>query len=225
MCYVWERVCFFSRIKETRKSEACPGKSYTKRTRKVLIAIDEFMNIVKTCADSCNEDLCLPENTRKMFSSFDFASDDAVELWVVLKPVVEKFHGNAENYYSNLQIIKTAIQVHKLYFKFKLSKNEDCVYSKPCLSILLCCKRDSDDSRTLIDAKDRGRLWRINETVQNIFIACEKIFRSFTSAFRLVFKYSELVQEMQANSIIISNHDSLCYSIEPRVNKKLSLNC
>ena len=53
---------------------------------------------------------------------------------------------------------------------------------------------------------------------------CEKIFRSFTSAFRLVFKYSELVQEMQANSIIISNYDSLCYSIEPKVNKELSLN-
>ena len=115
--------------------------------------------------------------------------------------------------------------VHKLYSKFKFSKNEDCVYSKQCLSILLYCKRDSDDTRTLINAKDRGRLWRINETVQNIFIACEKIFRSFTSAFRLVFKYSELVQEMQANSIIISNYDSLCYSIEPRVNKKLSLNC
>ena len=29
---------------------------------------------------------------------------------------------------------------------------------------------------------------------------------------------------MQANSIIISNYDSLCYSIEPKVNKKLSLN-
>ena len=89
---------------------------------------------------------------------------------------------------------------------------------------MLYCKRDSDDTRTLINAKDRGRLWRINETVQNIFIACEKIFRSFTSAFRLVFKYSELVQEMQANSIIISNYDSLCYRIEPKVNKELNLN-
>ena len=34
----------------------------------------------------------------------------------------------------------------------------------------------------------------------------------------------ELVQEMQANSIIISNYDSLCYGIEPKVNKELSLN-
>ena len=47
--------------------------------KKMLIARDEFMNIVKKRADSCNEDLCLPEDTRKMFSSFDFTPDDAVE--------------------------------------------------------------------------------------------------------------------------------------------------
>ena len=114
--------------------------------------------------------------------------------------------------------------VHKLYSEFKFSKNKDCVYSKQCLSILLCCKIDFDDTQTLINAKDRGGLWRVNEAVQNIFIECEKIFCSFTSAFRLAFKYSELVQEMQANSIIISNYDSLCCSIEPKVNKELSLN-
>ena len=43
----------------------------------------------------------MPEDTWKMFSSFDFTPDDAVELWAVLKPVVEKFYGNAKNYYSN----------------------------------------------------------------------------------------------------------------------------
>ena len=59
--------------------------------------------------------------------------------------------------------------VHKLYSKFKFSKNKDCVYSKQCLSILLCCKIDSDDTPTLVNAKDRGGLWRVNETVQNIF--------------------------------------------------------
>ena len=75
--------------------------------------------------------------------------------------------------------------VHKLYSKFKFSKNKDCVYSKQCLSILLCCKIDSDDTQALINTKDRGGLWRVNETVQNIFIEFEKIFRSFTSAFRL----------------------------------------
>ena len=56
------------------------------------------MNIVKNCADSCSEDLCLPEDPRKMFSFFDFTPvDDPVELSAVLKPVVENFHGNTEN--------------------------------------------------------------------------------------------------------------------------------
>ena len=81
----------------------------------MLITIDEFINIVKKCADSCNEDLCLPEVTKKFFSSFDFTPDNAVELWEVLKPVVEKFHGNAENYYSNLYGL---LQEHLLPKKF-----------------------------------------------------------------------------------------------------------
>ena len=67
--------------------------------------------------------------------------------------------------------------------------------------------------------------WRRSKLPIYLLIKCEKnFFRSFTSEFCLVFKYSELVQEMQANSIIISNYDSLCYGIEPKVNKELSLN-
>ena len=77
-------------------------------------------------------------------------------------------------------------------------------------SVYQSCCADSDDTQTLLNAKDRGGLWRVDETVQNILIECEKIFHSFTSTFRLVFKYSEVVQEMLANSIIISNYDSLC---------------
>ena len=34
----------------------------------MLVTIDEIMNIVEKCADLCNEDLCLPEDTRAMFS-------------------------------------------------------------------------------------------------------------------------------------------------------------
>ena len=50
-----------------------------------------------------------------MFSSFDFRPDDGIELWEVVKPVVEKFHGNAENYYSNFYGI---LQEHLLPKKF-----------------------------------------------------------------------------------------------------------
>ena len=142
-----------------------------------------------------------------MFSIFDFTPDDTVEFWAVLKQVVEKFHGNAENYYSNFygllqknllkktfggDITLTNISlpevgnhilmhlstkkvhydnptikhdsvklserelkslqyiigyiVRKSYSKFKFSKDKDFVYSKQCLSILLYCKMDSDDT-------------------------------------------------------------------------------
>ena len=50
----------------------------------------------------------MPEDTRKMFSSFDFTPDDAVELWAVLKPEFKKFHGNAEYYYSNFYALLQA---------------------------------------------------------------------------------------------------------------------
>ena len=81
-----------------------------------------------------------------------------------------------------------------LLTNYILSSNfqkQDCVYYKQCLSILLRCKIDSDDTQKLVNAKDQGGLWRVNETVQNIFIESEKIFLSFTSVFRLIFKYSE----------------------------------
>ena len=189
----------------------------------MVIAIDEFMNIVKECADSCNEDLCLPEDTTKIFSSFDFTSDDVAELWAVLKSVVKKFYGDAENYYSNfysllqenllpkmfgggitltnillpevdnhilmhlstkkihydnpsikydsvklserelksLQHIVGYV-VHKICSKFKFTNNKDCVYSKQCLSTLLCCKIDFNDAQTFVNANDRVGLWRVN---------------------------------------------------------------
>ena len=44
--------------------------------------------------------------------------------------------------------LKSLQCIHKLHSKFKFSKNKDCVYSKQCLSILLCYKIDSDDTQT-----------------------------------------------------------------------------
>ena len=61
--------------------------------------------------------------------------------------------------------------------------NIKIVFILKSLSMLLCCKIDSDDTQTLINAKDQGGLWRVNETVQNISIEYEKIFRSLHQHF------------------------------------------
>ena len=89
---------------------------FTESLQKVVFtcqvtSLKKYMNCIdlrwiyeysEKCADWCNEDLYLPKDTRKMFSFFDFTPDNAVESWEVLKPAVEIFHGNAENYYSNV---------------------------------------------------------------------------------------------------------------------------
>ena len=89
--------------------------------------------------------------------------------------------------------------VHKLYTKFKFSRNKDSEYSKQCSSILLCCKTDSDSTQTLINSQDRGGLWRVSDNVLNIFLDYEKIFRLSTSNFQKVVNSAKLVQEMQGS--------------------------
>ena len=97
-----EKECVFSRgLKRHATLKHVQEAVTPKNLKKEFITIDEFTNIVKRCEDSCNENLCLPEDTRKLFLFFDFTPDDSIELWAVLKPVVERFHGNAENCYSD----------------------------------------------------------------------------------------------------------------------------
>ena len=57
-----------------------------------------------------------------------------------------------------------------------------------------------------------------------IFIKCEKIFRLSTSDFQKVIHSAQLVQGMKGNPCVISNFDALCYDIEPKLNKEISLN-
>ena len=124
---------------------------------------------------------------------------------------------------KNLRYIAGYV-VHKLYTKFKISKNKDSEYSKKCSSISLCCKTDSDSTQTLINSQVRGGSWRVDDSVQNNFVECEKIFCLSTLNFQTVINSAQLVQEMQGGPCIISNFDALCYNIGPKVSKETSLN-
>ena len=67
-------------------------------------------------------------------------------------------------------------------------------------------------------------MWRVNENVQNIFLECEKSFSLSTSNFQTVINSAQFVQEIQGSPCVISNFDVLCYNIEPKTNKEISLN-
>ena len=89
---------------------------------------------------------------------------------------------------SERELRSLQILLAMLFTNYILSSNFQkinikIVFILKSLSILLCCKTDSDDTQTLINAKDQGGLWRVNETDQNIFIEYEKIFRSLHQHF------------------------------------------
>ena len=60
--------------------------------------------------------------------------------------------------------------------------------------------------------------------MQNIFLECEKSFSLSTSNFQTVINSAQFVQEIQGSPCVISNFDVLCYNIEPKTNKEISLN-
>ena len=77
---------------------------------------------------------------------------------------------------------------------------------------------------TLVNARDRGGLWKVNKNMQQLFIKCESIFRTHTSLFSVKIVRKDLVHVMLQNSVVVSNFKSICYGIDPKVNKEISLN-
>ena len=114
--------------------------------------------------------------------------------------------------------------LHKLYNKFRFNKNYLSEFNTQCVTILKACKSDSDDTQTLVNVQDRGGLWKVNYSMQQLFLKCECIFRSHTSEFSVKIVCEDLVYLMLQNNVVISNFKNICYDIDSEVNKEISLN-
>ena len=130
---------------------------------------------------------------------------------VTLQPPSE--HVLADRDFKSLQYIAGYI-VHKMYTKFKFSKNYKSDHSQQILSILKACKVGHDDSQTLVNLTDRGGLWKVNKEMQGIFIEREKIFRARTSTVQTSIDSTSLVSEMLQN----------CHVVEPKVPDEICFN-
>ena len=62
------------------------------------LATSELFSLAKPWSSIWQQDLCIPEDIRNKFGSFDFTNDDPLELWKYLEPVIEEFHGDVEKY-------------------------------------------------------------------------------------------------------------------------------
>ena len=244
--------------------------------------VSKLISILKESANIVAADMCLPDETRKLFFDFAISFGEANLLWERLRSVIDKFNGDAEKFYSlfygllaenilpekfdyiytnmlmteaaNLiliflsdidvntndgpaEVISSITEketkclqyisgfiVHKLYKKYRFNSASSSNYNTQCLAILKACKVDSDASQTLVNARDRGGLWRVNKNMQALFLKSECIFRTNTAKFSVKVICADIVKKMLENCVITSNFKTLCYDIDPKVDSEISIN-
>ena len=240
------------------------------------------MSILKESANILTADMCLSDETRELFSNFSISFAEVNILWGRLRPVIDKFNGNGEKFYTlfygllgenifpekfeyvytnmlmteaaNLiliflsgvdvqsndgspEIISSITEketkclhyisgciIHKLYKKFRFTKSSSSSYNTQCLAILQACKVESDELQTLVNARDRGGLWRVNKQMQALFYKCECIFRTNTAKFSVKLICADFVKKMLEDSVILSNFKTICLDVDPKVDSEISMN-
>ena len=98
--------------------------------------------------------------------------------------------------------------LHKLYSKFRYSMNRST--HQQFISILQACKVQHDDTQTLINARDRGGLWRVYKKVEKVFLQAELILRTRTAAFTTIISCQDLVREILKEPPVLSNYKDIC---------------
>ena len=240
----------------------------------------QLKTIVLKCAEKLSSDECFPSSLQEKFSkeSFAFTNDDAVELWLKLRNVIDSFNGDAEKFYSgffsllvvnllpskfdesfvtntlmsevanlllsqlsgvenfdgikepkplsekeekSLQYLAGFI-LHKLHSKLLYSTNGRSRYQE-ILSILQACKVESDDTQTLINARDRGNLWKVNKQIEKVFLQSELLFRARTVSFKKTLACEDLVEEILKDSSVLSNYSNICLNANLKISKEVRM--
>ena len=240
----------------------------------------QLKTIVLKCAEKVSLDECYPSSLREKFSVFTFTNDDAIELWLKFRKVIDSFKGDAEKFYSgffsllvvnvlpskfdesnatntlmsevanlllnhlsgvevgnldgtkepkslsakeekSLQYLAGFI-LHKLYSKFFYSRKGRSTYQQ-IISILQACKVESDDTQTLINARDRGGLWRVNKQIERVFMQAELLFRAKTASFKTKLVCQDLVEEILKDSLVLYDYNDICSNSNLKINKEVSM--
>ena len=77
---------------------------------------------------------------------------------------------------------------------------------------------------TLIDARDRGGLWKVNKKIQDIFMQCELFFRSKTANFITAFVCSDFINGVMKNIIVTSNFNAICTNLDVHITQEMQNN-
>ena len=115
---------------------------------------------------------------------------------------------------------------HKFYKKFRSKKDWESVRIQELLSILKSAKIEEDDTKRLVNVKDRGGLWKVNNNTQKIFEICETEFQRNKNKITKDHKIdiNDLCEDLLKNSLVQSHYYNIYSSISPKVSKENAVN-
>ena len=112
---------------------------------------------------------------------------------------------------------------HTLYRKFK-TKTAKVNHADFWCSILLSGRVFQDEEQLLVNAKDRGGLWKVNNDALNIFVIVEKMFREATNEFITEINLEKLVLKALENSLLQSYYANIQSNAEIFVDDEVASN-
>ena len=111
-----------------------------------------------------------------------------------------------------------------IYSRLRNSPKNRSANSQQCMSVLQAgkCNVDADmPAQRLVDARDRGGLWKVNEKAHAIFRICEIEFQITTSSFHTTLNAEQLVSDLLKDVVIRSNFNTICSKADVKIDKEV----
>ena len=141
------------------------------------------------------------------------------------KPIVKSDIHFSEKDIASLEYL-SGYCFRTVYARLRNSSKHRSLISQQSMSVLLAGKCDVDryaemPTHRLVDAKDRGGLWRVDEKVKEIFRIAEIEFQIFVSGFHTKINAESLVSKLMKDVVIRSNFNFICGKAEIKIHKEI----
>ena len=108
--------------------------------------------------------------------------------------------------------------------RIRNSKTWKSKQNQDSLSILLSAKVEICGDSMLIDARNRGGLWKVRPEITTIFSVAEIFFKSSTSGIVRSINTKKIIEKLMVNSEILINYYSVYNDTPEEVEKEVALN-
>ena len=110
----------------------------------------------------------------------------------------------------------------EMYRKLRKSRSSQSEVCSQWLSILLAAKTKNDQK--LVDVKNRGGMWKVNENAVNIFKHCEQEYRKWTAECGHQIHSKLITKHIIENSIIRVNFASITDTSDQKIDREIAKN-